>query len=69
MFKLSDLDFYSELSLHNGLIFPSSSLETPIFLIALTFVAINTLIYLGITLAKLIPRPKARIQKTHSLHS
>jgi hypothetical protein len=56
-------------ALHQGAVFPSSSLETPSFLIILTFVAINTLIYLGITVAKLIPRPKARIQKTHSLHS
>ncbi len=50
-------------AMHQGIIFPSRYLEHPTFLIALTFVAINTLIYMGLTLAKLVPRPKPRIQK------
>lgn len=49
--------------LHRGLLFPSTYLENSWFLIALSFVAINTLIYLGLTLAKLLPRPKPRILK------
>lgn len=53
--------------LHRGLLFPGSYLQNSWFLIALSFVAINTLIYLGLTLAKLLPRPKPRILKNLGL--
>ncbi len=49
---------YPAFSAHEGILFPTSYLESRIFLICLTFVAVNTLIYLGLTLVKLLPRPK-----------
>jgi hypothetical protein len=49
---------YLALGLHKGILFPSSYLESRAFLICLTFVAVNTLVYLGLTLIKLLPRPK-----------
>jgi hypothetical protein len=50
--------------IHDGLIFPASYLKSRFFLICLTFVAINTLVYLGLTLIKLLPRPKPQFLRT-----
>ena len=49
---------YSALTPRTGILFHSHYLQSHSFLIFLSFVAINTLIYLGITLLKLFPRPK-----------
>lgn len=43
-----------------GLLFPSSTLSNPWYMMALAFVAINTLIYVGLTLVKLIPLRKQK---------
>lgn len=46
------------LNLHRGLLFSSRHLHSHIFQICFSFVAFNTLLYLGLTLIKLLPRPK-----------
>jgi hypothetical protein len=52
---------YSALAPRSGILFHSHYLQSHSFLIFLSFVAINTLIYLGITLLKLFPRPKPQL--------
>jgi diguanylate cyclase (GGDEF)-like protein len=44
--------------IHAGLLLPQSTLTTPWFQLLSTFVAFNTIIYLGLTLSKLIPWPR-----------
>ena len=51
---------FPALILRTGILFPSSYLQNRTFLICFSFVAVNTLIYLGLMLIKLLPRPKPR---------
>ena len=52
---------YPMLHFHRGILFSSRNLQSHAFLIFLSFVAVNTLVYLGITLLKLLPRPKPQL--------
>jgi hypothetical protein len=42
-----------------GILFSSEVLDSPLFQALATFVAINTLVYAGLALAKLFPRRRA----------
>ena len=54
---------YPRLNLQRGVLISSNFLQSHTFLICFSFVAFNTLIYLGLTLAKLLPRTKPRFLK------
>lgn len=41
-----------------GLLFPQSAMQSPWFAFLASFVAFNTMIYVSLTVAKLIPWPK-----------
>lgn len=45
------------MAIHTGILFPQSMLSEPWYLVFALVVAFNTLIYLGLTLSKLIPWP------------
>lgn len=47
------------MTVHAGILFSSEVLRSPWFQALATFVAINTLIYAGLSLAKLFPRRRA----------
>ena len=54
---------YPGLTLQRGVLLSSKFLQSHTFLICFSFVAFNTLIYLGLTLAKLLPRAKPHFLK------
>lgn len=54
---------YPGLNLQKGVLLSSKFLRSHTFLICFSFVAFNTLIYLGLTLAKLLPRAKPHFLK------
>ena len=54
---------YPGLNLQRGVLISSKFLHSHTFLICFSFVAFNTLIYLGLTLAKLLPRTKPHFLK------
>ncbi len=47
------------MSIHTGILLPAETLQTGWFQALATFVAINTLIYATLALAKIIPRRRA----------
>jgi hypothetical protein len=47
------------MSILAGILFSSEVLSSPLFQALATFVAVNTLVYAGLALAKLIPRRRA----------
>jgi len=59
-----------------GLLLPESVLQTPWFSVLATFVAINTLMYVSLAVAKLLPRihpgdwahGRERRRETRSIH-
>lgn len=42
---------------HTGLLLPDAVVSSPIFAVLATFVAINTVIYVALAVAKILPKP------------
>lgn len=64
------------MSLPNGLLLPDSNLQSGVFAVLAAFVAINTLIYVALAVAKMLPkvyvsdwiRRANRRSQTRSIH-
>lgn len=55
---LTDLNAMGAVQMrHTGLLLPDAVVSSPIFAVLATFVAINTVIYVALAVAKILPKP------------